>query len=135
MTVIFTYYSYKYFFVTLKIGRYLRKLFLWSQRFCIKGQFDCFSLQGNSTLHDYSGIHIYQIFIICPLYLFIQAYSFIRNGRVSQKGKEKGNCVYSNKRKNGKLDFIYVLPCTQWQMLRQKKFQENDQHTDFLAWP
>ena len=31
---------------------------------------------------------------------------------ISQKGWEKGNCVYSNKQKNGKLDFIHVLPCT-----------------------
>ena len=67
---------------SLKSGSYLRKLFLQSQVFCIKGQFVCFQLQEKSTLHVYSGIHFYQNFIKCSLYLFIQAYSFIRNGRV-----------------------------------------------------
>ena len=60
---------------------------------------------------------------------------FQPNLRPSQKGKKQENIVYLSKQKKGRLDFIYVLPYTQWHMLRQKKIQKNDQHTDFQARP
>ena len=54
---------------------------------------------------------------------------------ISPKGKYRKTSDFSLKRKMGELNFTYVVPCMQWQMMGKKNFQKDDVPGDFLHWP